>query len=416
MSADQRDHVLIIGGGGREHALAWKLAQSPRVGKVNVAPGNAGTPNNVAIPATDVDGLLAWALAHQPSLTIVGPETTLEAGLVDRFTGAGLHIFGPSQAAARIESSKIFAKQFMQRHGIPTAPFEIFDSFPEALRYIAAEGDRPLAIKADGLAAGKGVFMTDCAHDAEAALRALMVEKQLGEAGSRVVIEQALCGEEVSIMALCDGTTAHLMPFVRDHKRALDGDTGPNTGGMGAVAPVKHLWFADVIAPALHGLSAQETPFRGVLFAGVMLTDSGPFVLEYNCRWGDPETQTILPLMDNDLYAVLCGDEAPHWSESRYAATVILASDGYPGNYQTGRLITGLEDLPPDVYIFHAGTKRQDDQIVTAGGRVLGVTATGGTLRTAIDRTYSGVRSIHFDGAYYRTDIGAKVLGPEEQA
>ncbi len=410
MSTDRGDHILIIGNGGREHALAWKLAQSPRVGKISVAPGNAGTPNNVPIPAIDIDRLLAWALEHKPALTIVGPETALEAGIVDRFSTAGLPIFGPTQAAARIESSKIFAKQFMQQYSIRTAPFEIFDNFRAALRYVIAEGDRRLAIKADGLAAGKGVFLTDCADDAEMAVRALMLDKQMGAAGTRIVIEQALQGEEVSILAVCDGERAHIMPFAQDHKRALDGDSGPNTGGMGAVAPVKRPPFADVITPALHGLAAEGTPFRGVLFAGVMLTNDGPFVLEYNCRWGDPETQAILPLLDNDLYAVLCGDEPPRWSESRHAATVIMASHGYPGTYPTGLPISGLEAVPPDVCVLHAGTKREGDQIVTNGGRVLAVTGTGDTLRTAIDQAYAGVHSIHFDGAHYRTDIGAKVL------
>lgn len=415
MSSDRGDHILIIGSGGREHALAWKLAQSPRVGMISVAPGNAGTPNNVPIAATDIDSLLAWAVEHGPALTVVGPETALEAGIVDRFTAVGLPIFGPTKAAARIESSKIFAKLFMQQYGIPTAPFEIFDSYRAALRYVMAEGDRRLAIKADGLAAGKGVFLTDCADDAELAVRALMLDKQMGEAGSQIVIEQALNGEEVSILAFCEGERAHLMPFAQDHKRALDGDAGPNTGGMGAVAPVKRPPLADVITPALRGLAAEGVPFRGVLFAGVMLTDDGPFVLEYNCRWGDPETQALLPLLDNDLYAVLCGDEPPRWSETRQSASVIMASHGYPGTYQTGLPISGLGTVPSDVFVFHAGTRREGDQILTAGGRVLAVTGGGDTLRTAIDRAYAGVQAINFEGAHYRTDIGAKILATEKR-
>jgi phosphoribosylamine--glycine ligase len=243
-----------------------------------------------------------------------------------------------------------------------------------------------------------------------------MVDKQMGNAGIRIVVEDALQGEEISILALCDGTQAHILPFAQDHKRAFDGDTGPNTGGMGVVAPIKRSVLSDMITPALQGLADEGTPFRGVLFAGVMLTDSGPFVLEYNCRWGDPETQAILPLMDNDLYTVLCGEEAPRWSESRYTAAVVMASHGYPGNYQTGLAITGLDNVPSDVYVFHAGTKRQGDQIITAGGRVLAVTGTGDSLQAAIDRAYSGVRTIHFDGAQFRTDIGAKVLAHEERA
>jgi len=404
------DTVLIIGSGGREHALAWKLAQSPRVGKITVAPGNAGTPNNVPLAATDVEGLLNWAVMNQPSLTIVGPEAALALGIVDKFTAAGLAVFGPTQAAARIETSKVFAKQFMRKYGIPTAPFEVFADFRAAMGYVMLHGDQPLAIKADGLAAGKGVFLTDCAHDAEMAVRALMVERQMGEAGSHIVIEQLLQGEEVSVLAFCDGERAHIMPFAQDHKRAYNNDQGLNTGGMGAVAPVKRPPFADVITPALRGLAAEGTPFRGVLFAGVMLTADGPYVLEYNCRWGDPETQAILPLLDNDLYAVLRGEEAPIWSETRHAATVVITSDGYPGEYPTGLPISGLNALPPDVMAFHAGTKRDGDQIVTAGGRVLAITASGESLQSALDRAYSAVHAIYFEGAQYRSDIGAKVL------
>ena len=402
--------VLIIGSGAREHALAWKIAQSPRVSRVVVAPGNAGTPDTLPISATDVDGLLAWALEHRPTLTVVGPEATLALGVVDRFQAAGLHVFGPTQAAARIETSKVFAKQFMARYGIPTAPFELFDTFRAALGYILLHGDQPLAIKADGLAAGKGVFLTDCAHDAEMAVRALMLDRQMGDAGARIVIEQRLEGEEVSVLAFCVGEQAYLMPFAQDHKRISDGDQGLNTGGMGAVAPVSRPAFADVITPALRGLAAEGTPFHGVLFAGVMLTAAGPYVLEYNCRWGDPETQAILPLLDNDLYAVLCGECAPIWAEGRHAATVVMASGGYPGEYQVGLPISGLETLPADVLAFHAGTKRSGDQVLTAGGRVLALTASADSLSAALDRAYAGVRAVHFDGAQWRSDIGAKVL------
>ncbi len=403
-------HVLIIGGGGREHALAWKLSQSPHVGKVSVAPGNAGTANPVPIAATDVDTLLTWALEYKPDLTVVGPDAALAAGIVDRFTAAGLEIYGPTQAAARIESSKVFAKQFMQRYHIPTAPFEIFDNPREAMRYVLREGERPLAIKADGLAAGKGVILTNATHDAEAAIRVLMVERQLGDAGAQIVIEQVLHGEEISLLAFCDGERAYPMPFAQDHKRAYDGDKGPNTGGMGVVAPLERPPFADVIGPALRGLAAEGTPFRGVLFAGIMLTDDGPYVLEYNSRWGDPETQALLPLLENDLYSVLCAQEAPRWTANRHAATVIIASGGYPGTYPVGLPIAGLDQIPDDVLIFHAGTKREGDRVLTAGGRVFSVTGVGKTLRAALDRAYTGVAAIRFEGAYYRTDIGAKQL------
>ncbi len=406
-------HVLVIGGGGREHALAWKLAQSPHVRQVSVAPGNGGTPNNVPLAATDVEGLLAWAVAHQPDLTVVGPEAALAAGIVDRFTAAGLPIFGPTRAAAQLETSKVFAKQFMQRHAIPTAPFDIFDSPRDALRYLILEGAQPLAIKADGLAAGKGVYMTDCAHDAEVAVRALMVERTLGDAGARIVIEKALSGYEISLMAFADGETAALMPLAQDHKRIGEGDTGPNTGGMGAYAPAfcpPELADAlpDLINKALSGLHQEGLPFRGVLFAGLMITPTGAYVLEYNCRLGDPETQAMLPLLENDLYEVLTGRAAPIWKTDQHAATVVMAAGGYPGAYESGALISGLDQVPGDVQVFHAGTRRDADHILTAGGRVLSVTGTGGTLRAALDRAYTGVRAIHFEGAQYRSDIGAK--------
>ncbi len=407
-------HVLVIGSGGREHALAWKLAQSPRVGKVSVAPGNGGTPNNVPISATDIDGLLAWALQHKPDLTVVGPESSLALGVVDRFEAAGLKIFGPTKAAAQIETSKVFAKQFMQRHGIPTAPFEIFDDPHEAFRYLLLEGDQPLAIKADGLAAGKGVYMTDCAHDAEMAVRALMIDRTLGDAGARIVIEKALSGYELSVMALCDNRYSRkgwAMPPAQDHKRALDHDQGLNTGGMGAYAPASRDPLQVLIGLAEDGFKAENIAFHGVLFAGVMMTPE-PYVLEFNCRLGDPETQVILPLMTSDLFDFLDRGAPPNWLTAavEFAATVVMASGGYPGEYETGKVITGLDQVPDDVIVFHAGTRREGDQIVTAGGRVLSVTGMGDTLQAAIDRAYAGVRAIHFEGAHYRTDIGAKGL------
>ncbi len=410
-------HVLVIGSGGREHALAWKLAQSPQVAKVSVAPGNAGTPNAVPIAATDMDGLLAWALANNPDLTIVGPESALALGIVDRFEAAGLRIYGPTQKAAQLETSKVFAKQFMARHAIPTAPFEIFAEPREALRYLLSVGDSRLAIKADGLAAGKGVYMTDCADDAERAVRALMIERVAGEAGARIVIEQALDGYELSILAFCDGTFASLMPPAQDHKRIDDGDRGPNTGGMGAYAsfaltpalPIQSA-IESIIGQTLAGLAQDDILFSGVLFTGFMITADGPQVLEYNCRFGDPETQAILPLLDDDLYAVLRDGKLPRWRQNATSAAVVMASGGYPGDFKAGLPITGLDRVPADVTVFHAGTRRDADQIVTAGGRVLAVTGVGDSLRAALDRAYSGVTAIHFDGAHYRTDIGAKGL------
>lgn len=422
-------HVLIVGNGGREHALAWKLAQSPRVGKVSVAPGNAGTPNNVPISATDIDGLLKWALEHKPDLTVVGPEAPLALGIVDRFEAAGLKIFGPTQAAAQIETSKVFAKQFMQRHGIPTAPFQIFDDPHEALRYLLLEGDQPLAIKADGLAAGKGVYMTNCAHDAEMAVRALMIDRTLGDAGARIVIEKALKGVEISLLALSDGENVAMLPLAQDHKRVFDSDMGPNTGGMGAYSPVDNVLYGGsqyyLISTAIKGLEQEGIPFKGVLFAGLIVNEQRPaehYVLEFNCRFGDPETQAVLPTLSQDLFTLLetctSGDfRTPYRFLSleattrQHAATVVMASGGYPGEYETGKVITGLDQVPSDVIVFHAGTRREGDQIATAGGRVLSVTGTGETLQAAVDRAYAGVRAIHFEGAHYRTDIGAKGLG-----
>src|SRR5258708_7520636 len=338
-------HILVVGSGAREHAIAWKLMQSPRVARVSVAPGNGGTPDNVPIAVTDVDGLLAWAQANQPDLTIVGPEVPLSLGIVDRFQAGGLRIFGPSQAAAQIESSKRFAKQFMRRHDIPTAPFEVFDDYRKAMGYLMTNGDRTLAIKADGLAAGKGVYITECAHDAEQAAKALMVDKVLGEAGTRIVIEEGLQGEELSLLAFSDGKTIAPMLLARDHKRALDGDRGPNTGGMGAFSLKLDKAYDPLVEKAIEGLREEGMPFVGILFAGLMLTSEGPYVLEYNARFGDPETQVVLPLLKTDLLEVFeaciegkLDQLTLSWSDQT-AATVVLASGGYPGTYEIGKSI-----------------------------------------------------------------------------
>ncbi len=418
--SDKQDkqHILVIGSGAREHAIAWKLMQSPRVARVSVAPGNGGTPNNVPISVTDIDGLLAWAQENQPDLIVVGPEVPLSLGIVDRFQAAGLRIFGPTQAAAQIESSKRFAKQFMRRHNIPTAPFEVFDDYRKAMGYLMTNGDRTLAIKADGLAAGKGVYVTDCAHDAEQAVRALMADKVLGEAGTRIVIEEGLQGDELSLLAFSDGNTDAPMLLARDHKRALDDDRGPNTGGMGAFSMPLDRTYHTVTKRAIDGLREEGMPFVGVLFAGLMITRDAKYVLEYNARFGDPETQVILPLLKTDLLDVFEAciegrlDEIELTWTGGTAATVVMASGGYPGTYETGKPIMGLEDVPDNVIVFHAGTQRDENgnHLLTTGGRVLSVTGIGPDLHTALDRAYAGVEAIHFDGVHYRTDIGAKAL------
>ncbi len=414
-------HILIIGGGAREHVLAWKLSQSPRVSKISVAPGNGGTPNNVPIAASDIDGLLTWAKANQPDLTVVGPEDPLSMGIVDAFQAAGLRVFGPGKAAAQIEASKIFSKQFMARHRIPTAAFEVFTDPRQAIGYLLTEGDRKLAIKADGLAAGKGVYVTDCGHDAEAAVNALMVEHVMGNAGSRIIIEHGLEGSEMSLMVFSDGKTVAPMLLSQDHKRVFDADQGPNTGGMGAYTLADGLYdipalVKTMVQPAIDGLRNEGTPFVGILFAGLMATADGIYVLEYNGRFGDPETEVVLPLLKTDLLDVFeaCLDGRLNqiqldW-QAGTAATVVMASGGYPGSYDKGKPISGLENVPPDVTVFHAGTKRQGDQVVTAGGRVLAVTSTGADLPSALDRAYAGVQAIQFDGAHYRHDIGARAL------
>ncbi|HVQ44149.1 MAG TPA: phosphoribosylamine--glycine ligase [Candidatus Saccharimonadia bacterium] len=420
-------NILIIGSGGREHALAWKIAQSPRLGRLYVAPGNPGTAaiaTNVDLKATDKDGLVAFARAHDIGLTIVGPDDILALGLVDAFAAAGLRAFGPTQAAARIESSKAFSKQLMTTSHIPTAAFAIFNDLAAAKAHLAQQ-TFPLVIKASGLALGKGVYITQNLAEAEQALGEIMGDKIFGEAGSSVVIESFLTGQEVSIHAFSDGHSAALFPPAQDHKTIFDGDKGPNTGGMGAFAPVP--WVepalmervkATVVEPALAGLAAAGSPFVGLLYPGLMVDGDDIQVLEYNARFGDPETQVYLRLLETDLMDVLdaCVDGRLaeleiEWSPQT-AVVVVLASPGYPGKPTTGQAITGLEAAAalPGVEIFHAGTKAADGQLLTAGGRVLGVSAVGADVADARARAYAAVKLIHFDGLQYRTDIGAKAL------
>jgi phosphoribosylamine--glycine ligase len=413
--------VLVIGSGGREHALAWKLARSPKVRQMFIAPGNGGTATvgqNVPIAATDISGLVSFSRQEQIDLTIVGPEVSLVAGLVDAFNAAGLRVFGPTQAAARLEGSKAFAKQFMVEEGIPTAPATIFRDYAAAqafLRQIVP----PVVIKASGLAAGKGVIICPTRQEAEAALRQVMVERAFGDAGDEALVEVCLQGEEVSLLAFCDGRTVVPMLPARDYKRVGDGDEGPNTGGMGGYAPSPYLpptlvqeIMARVLQPVVDGMRRRSTPYVGVLYAGLMLTDLGPRVLEFNCRFGDPETQSLMPLLESDLVEICLActegrlDQIQvHWSSDQ-AVCVVLASGGYPGDYASGKEITGLEDANriPSV-VFHAGTKQQGGRLVTAGGRVLAVTATAPTLYRARTQVYAAAGQIHFEGMHYRKDI-----------
>ena len=423
--------VLVIGSGGREHAIVWKLRQSPRVRELYCAPGNAGIEQHatlVPITANEYEALLRFAKAEQIDLTVVGPEQPLVEGIVDLFEEHGLKIFGPSRAAAQLEGSKAFAKDFMQRHGIPTARYERFtvEQRAEAEQFLQ-ELSWPVVIKADGLAAGKGVVIAETVEEARSALDAMMLKKQFGSAGEQVVIEEFLHGEEASVFAITDGTHFVTLAPAQDHKRILEGDRGKNTGGMGAYAPapiVDDLLMQqiarEIIQPTLDGMRSEGRPYRGCLYCGLMITASGPKVLEYNCRFGDPETQVVVPLIQSDfaelLLSVAEGNLASSSLQLRSgcAVCVVMASKGYPDEYETGKSISGLESLhgETDVVVFHAGTKRKGGNLVTAGGRVLGVTALGydHDLETTIERAYRAVESISFEGAQFRRDIGRKAV------
>jgi len=423
-------NVLVVGGGGREHALAWKVAQSPRVSKVFVAPGNAGTaadPDLCNVPIDDIATLVAFARREAVALTIVGPEAPLAAGIVDAFRDADLRIFGPTRAAAQLESSKDFAKAFMARHRIPTAAYGTFSNADEAHAYVDAHG-APIVVKADGLASGKGVVVAMHTGEAHAAIDAMLTGGALGTAGARVVIEDFLEGEEASFIVMADGV--HVLPLAssQDHKRLADGDRGPNTGGMGAYSPapvvtptVHARIMRDVIVPTINGMSAEGNRYTGFLYAGVMIDKSGaPRVLEFNCRLGDPETQPIIVRLRSDLVVLIehavngTLDRVEAEWDRRAALTVVLAADGYPQTPRRGDPIDGLDRITrgtnPDVTVFHAGTARNDQRVTVSGGRVLGVTALGDSLRQAQRAAYAAVASIHFDGMQYRRDIGHRAL------
>ena len=426
-------NILIIGGGGREHALAWKAAQSPLADTVFVAPGNGGTAlepgvENVAIAAEDLDGLLAFARDKQVGLTIVGPEAPLVAGLVDRFLAAGLPCFGPSQGAAQLEGSKSFTKDFLQRHGIPTAAYGSFTELEPALASLRRVG-APIVVKADGLAAGKGVILAQDLATAEAAVRDMLAGNRFGAAGHRVVIEEFLTGEEASFIALVGQGQILPMASSQDHKARDDGDQGPNTGGMGAYSPAPVVTpelheriMAEVMAPTVAGMAAEGLPYTGFLYAGLMIgADGTPRVLEYNCRFGDPETQPILLRLKSDLVA-LClgalngrlGEMRADW-DPRAALGVVMAAGGYPDAYAKGQVISGLEAAAqvPDTKVFHAGTTRVDGRTLTSGGRVLCVTALGETVVAAQARAYQAVDLIHWANGFCRRDIGHRAIARE---
>ena len=419
--------ILVVGCGGREHALVWKLAHDSARPDLYCMPGNAGTAalaTNVPIAAEAIEAIVAWADEHRPALTVIGPEAPLCAGLTDALQALGLRVFGPNRAAAELEGSKTFAKAVMQAAGVPTAAAAAFTDSDAALAYVERQG-LPIVVKADGLAAGKGVAVCETAEQAELAIRQSLDHGVFGPAGGRVLIEECLVGEEASILALVDGERTLMLAASQDHKRALDGDRGPNTGGMGAYSPAPVVTDAHwplirerVLDPVLAELKRRGIVYKGVLYAGLMMTADGPKVLEFNCRFGDPETQAVLPRIAGDLLPALeaCVDGRLEpglirWRDEA-CGCVVMASGGYPGAYAKGIPIAGLEAAgeAPDTVVFHAGTALQDGRVVTAGGRVLGVTALGADLRAAVDRAYAAVGAIRFDGAAYRHDIAARAL------
>ncbi len=419
-------NILVIGSGGREHALCWKIKQSPKVKKLYCAPGNGGIAQLaecVNISVEDIDALLKFALEKKIDLTVVGPEVSLVKGIVDVFVHKGLKIFGPSQAAAQLEGSKVYSKEFMHRRNIPTAVYKIFSDAVEAHEFLL-KAQFPLVVKADGIAAGKGVYVCQNLQEAQLAIEEIMVQKVFGPAGQQVVIEECLQGAEASVLAICDGKHFFVLPTAQDHKRIFDDDIGPNTGGMGTFSPnplvtvdVLNQIITRIIEPAIRGMYQEGHPFKGVLYAGIMLTQDGPKTLEFNTRFGDPETQCILPRLRSDLVDILLAacDGNLHeikvqW-DTRACVCVVVASGGYPGKYQNGFVISGLDALKEDeAVIFHAGTKNDGGAIVTNGGRVLGVTSVGLTLEEAQAKAYDAVGKIHFERAFFRRDIGSKAL------
>lgn len=419
--------ILVVGSGGREHALVWKLRQSPKVTKIYCAPGNAGTAleaENLNIPSDDIHRLVKFAREEKIDLTVVGPEAPLVAGLCDEMRRHGLAVFGPSAAAARLEGSKVFTKKLLRKANIPTAAFSVFNRMPEAMQYLDECEEQAMVVKADGLAAGKGVFVCANLTEARAAVRSILQDRAFGEAGSQIVIEECLEGQEASILAIVDGDTIVPLDVAQDHKRAYDNDKGPNTGGMGAYCPAPVVTSAimddivrRVLIPTIHTMKVEGCPFSGVLYAGIMLTSQGPKVLEYNVRFGDPEAQPVLMRLKTDLAHVLmlaatgrlAELESLEW-DPRPAVCVVMASEGYPGEYTKGQVINGIEaaNQVPGAKVFHAGTTLKYGEVVNAGGRVLGVTALGETLSDAKQAAYAAVNKISWQGGWFRTDISDK--------
>ncbi len=415
--------VLVVGKGGREHALAWKLSVSPTVEDVFVAPGNAGM-SDVAtllpIEDTDFEGLVNWAKEHEVDLVVIGPEQPLVDGLADLCVAAGLKVFGPSQAAAVIEGSKSFSKDLMKRYRIPTADYAVFTDEEAALHYVRETG-APIVIKADGLAAGKGVTVAMTLEEAEAAIHSILGDQRFGESGASIVIEEYLEGEEFSLMALVNGTTVTPLVIAQDHKRAFEGDQGPNTGGMGAYSPVPQISEAlvresveTIVKPTAEAMVKEGRPYVGVLYAGLMATGAGPKVIEFNCRFGDPETQVVLPRLENDLadvfLSVIDGDQPElEWS-SEAVCGVVLAAEGYPGSYEKGHLISGFKDVDPETLVFHSGTTQKDEGYVTNGGRLLLVARRGATLEAAIHEARREMEKLESPGTFFRRDIGHRAI------
>ena len=417
--------VLVVGGGGREHAIVWALSKSRKVDQLFCAPGNGGIASLaecIPIKATDVEVMVAWAVSHAIGFVVVAPDDPLALGMVDAMEAAGIPAFGPRANAAIIEASKVFSKNLMAKYHIPTAKYNTFTDMDAALSYVREQG-APIVVKADGLALGKGVIVAQSVEEAEDAVRSMMADKRFGEAGTRLVIEECMTGPEVTVLAFCDGEHVVPMPSSQDHKRAFDGNKGPNTGGMGAISPspnytpeVAERCMKEIFLPTVAALKAEGRPFHGVLYFGLMLTPDGPKVVEYNARFGDPECQAVLSLLESDLMEIFLAcrngtlDQVDvRWTDGA-ACCLVLASGGYPGKYETGLPITGLEEAGRTAVVFHAGTKRgEDGQILTSGGRVLGVTATADTLEAAIQKAYESAGAISFPDMHFRTDIGRTV-------
>ena len=417
--------VLVIGSGGREHALVWKIKQSPKVEKIFCAPGNAGTSefaDNIPIAADDIEGLLQFAMKKEIGLTVVGPEQPLVMGIVDRFEVKGLRIFGPSASAAELEGSKSFSKDIMQKYGLPTAEYKIFTSAESATKYIQAK-NCPLVVKANGLAAGKGVLLCRSSREALVAVDTIMRQRLFGEAGDQIVVEEFLEGQEISVLAFSDGQTVLLMDSAQDHKAVYDGDIGPNTGGMGAYSPapvftelMRQKVRDKIMLPMVRAMQQEGRTYKGILYAGLMLTKTGPQILEFNARFGDPETQPLMVRMETDIIPLFeacidgtLGQCQVNW-KNKSSVCVVMTAEGYPGAYQKGEIISGLKNAnsTPEVVVFHAGTKEQDGKVLTNGGRVLGVTATGANTESAIQRAYDAVGKVNWRGVHYRKDIGSR--------